>query len=185
MCFFYENGLTYPAYGSEQKFEDHMDLLLINDANKSHYVYIKDFNIFMCNKTKSKNKKHFYRYCLQCFSSEKVLQEHKEICLIINGKQCVKLKSGTVKSKNHLKQLAVPFKIYVDFESLLKWIQSNDKKNNTSYTEKYQDHISCSFTYTVVCIDDKFSNPVVLYRGKNANHKFIEVFMKEYDYCKI
>ena len=29
-----------------------MDLLLISNENKSHYVYIKDFNRFMCNKNK-------------------------------------------------------------------------------------------------------------------------------------
>ena len=33
---------------------------MITNENKSHYVYIKDFNRFMCNKTKNKNKKHFY-----------------------------------------------------------------------------------------------------------------------------
>ena len=42
-----------------------MDLLLITDDNKSHYVYIKDFNKFMCNKTKQKNEKKFSRYFLQ------------------------------------------------------------------------------------------------------------------------
>ena len=35
-----------------------MDLLMITDENKSHYVYIKDFNRFICNKTNNKNKKH-------------------------------------------------------------------------------------------------------------------------------
>ena len=53
----------------------------------------------MCNKTKNKNK-----CCLQCFSSEKGLQEHKENCLIINGKQSVKLKSGSISFKNYFKQ---------------------------------------------------------------------------------
>ena len=73
--FCYENNLTYPFYLSNQKFENCMDLLLITDENKSHYVYIKDFNRFMCNKTKNKNRKHFCKCCLQCFSSEKVLIE--------------------------------------------------------------------------------------------------------------
>ena len=50
--------------------------------------------------------------------------------------------------------------------------------------KKYQDHIPCSFAYNVVCIDDKFSKPVVLYRGKNAADKFIEAILKEFDYCK-
>ena len=34
-----------------------MDLLLTTDENKSYYIYIKDFNRFMCNKTRNKNKK--------------------------------------------------------------------------------------------------------------------------------
>ena len=53
-----------------------IDLLLISDENNSNYVYIKDFNRFMFNKTKHKNKKHFCRYCL-CFSKEKVLIENQ------------------------------------------------------------------------------------------------------------
>ena len=68
--FCYENGLTNPVDVSDQKFEHCMDLLLISDENKSHYVYIKDFNRFICNKTKNKNKKYFCKCCLQCFSSE-------------------------------------------------------------------------------------------------------------------
>ena len=45
--FGYENGLIYPVYVSDQKFQNFIDLLLITDENKSHYVYIKDFNRFM------------------------------------------------------------------------------------------------------------------------------------------
>ena len=36
-----------------------MGLLLILDENKSHYVYIKDFDRFMCDKTKNKMKNFF------------------------------------------------------------------------------------------------------------------------------
>ena len=71
--FCYENDLVYPAHISKQNFDDHIDLLLIIDETKSHYVYINDFNRFMFNKTKHKNKKRFCRNCLQCFSSERVL----------------------------------------------------------------------------------------------------------------
>ena len=69
--FCYENRLTYPVYVSDQNFHNSMYLLLITDENTSHYVYVKEFNRFMCNKTKNKNKKHFRKCCLQCFSSEK------------------------------------------------------------------------------------------------------------------
>ena len=43
----------FPVYISDQKFEDLMDLLLLIDTDKSHYVYIKDFHRFMFHKTKN------------------------------------------------------------------------------------------------------------------------------------
>ena len=55
--FGYENESVFPIFISEQKFEDSMDLLLLFEDNKSHCVYIKDFNTFMFHKTKNKNKK--------------------------------------------------------------------------------------------------------------------------------
>ena len=186
--FCYENGLTYPIYVSDKKFSDCMDLSLIFDKSKSHYVYIKDFNGIMFSKTKNKNKKYFCRCCLQGFSSENFLMEHKENCLIINGKQNVMLGKGSISFKNYSKQLPAPFKIYADFECILsgtlsKGVKSRDK-NNGSYAEEYQDHIPCSFAYKVVCVDNKFSKDVVLYRGKNAVYKFIEAILKECKYCK-
>ena len=75
--FCYENRLTFPICISDQKFENLMDLLLVIDGDKSHYVYIKDFDRFMFHKTKNKNKKYFCKSCLQCFSSKNVLTEHK------------------------------------------------------------------------------------------------------------
>ena len=97
-----------------------MILLLISNENKYHYVYIKDFNRFMCNKTKNKKYIYFCECCLQYFSSKQVLIEHKENCFIINGKESAKLKSGSIAFKNYFKQLPVPFKFYADFECILK-----------------------------------------------------------------
>ena len=83
-------------------------------------MHIKDFNRLMFNKRKNKNKKYFCRYSLQCFSSENVLTEHKENCLVINGKENVKLGKGSISFKNYSKQLPTPFKIYADFECILR-----------------------------------------------------------------
>ena len=57
--FSYKNKIICPLYISGKKFNNSMDLLLIFDENKSHYVYIKDFNRFMFNKTKRKTKNTF------------------------------------------------------------------------------------------------------------------------------
>ena len=159
--FCYENKLTFPINISDQKFENLMDLLLMIDENKSHYVYIKDFDRFIFHKTKNKNKKWFYRSCLQCFSSESVLIKHKENCLSINGKQSVKLEKGIIKFENYFKQIPVPFKIYADFECNLKIVESYEG----SYSKKYQDHIPCSFAYKLVCVDDKFSKSIIVFIG--------------------
>ena len=178
--FCYENKLTFPINISDQKFENLMDLLLMIDENKSHYVYIKDFDRFIFHKTKNKNKKWFCRSCLQCFSSESVLIKHKENCLSINGKQSVKLEKGIIEFENYFKQIPVPFKIYADFECNLKSVESYEG----SYSKKYQGHIPCSFAYKLVCVEDKFSKPIVLYRGESAAYKFIEAILEEYEYCK-
>ena len=184
--FCYENKLTYPVYLSDKKFRDSMDLLLISDECKSHYVYMKDFDRFMFNKTKNKTRKYFCKCWLQCFSSEEILIKHKEDCLVINDKQNVKLKSGTSSFKNYFKQISLPFKIYADFECILKKVESKSSEynSNSSYTRKYQNHIPCSFAYKVVCTDNKFSKKVVLYRGKNFVYKFIKSILNEYNYCR-
>ena len=93
--YYYESKLTFPVYVSDQQFKNSVDLLQIFDGDKSHYVYINDFDRFMFHKTKNKNKKHFCRSCLQCFSSKNVLTEHKEVCLSINGSQSLRLGKGT------------------------------------------------------------------------------------------
>ena len=178
--FGYENKLVFPTYVSDQKFEDSVNLLLLVDDDKSNYVYIKDFDTFMFQKTKNKNKKWFYRSCLQCFGSERVLIKHKEDYLSINGKQSVKLEEAIIEFKNYSKQIPVTFKICVDFDCNLRGVEGH----KGSYTKKYQDYVPCSFAYKVVCIDDRFTKPIVVYRSENAAYGFIKAIFKEYKCCK-
>ena len=178
--FGYENRLVFPIYVSDQNFEDTMDLLLLIDNDKSHYVYIKDFDRFMFHKTKNKNKKYFCKSCLQSFSSNSLLTEHKEVCLSINGAQSVRLEEGAITFKNYFRQIPVPFKIYADFECSLKGVESYEG----SYSRRYEDHIPCSFAYKPVSADDKFTKPIVVFRGGNASDEFIKAILKEYRYCK-
>ena len=53
-----------------------------------------------------------------------------------------------------------------------------------STQKKYQDHVPCSFDYKVVCIDDRFSKPIVVFRGGNAAYEFVNGILDKYDYCK-
>ena len=57
----YESELVFPIHILDKKFEDSMDLLLSIDDDKSHYVYIKDFNRLYFTKRKIKTKNGFAR----------------------------------------------------------------------------------------------------------------------------
>ena len=193
--FGYEKGQPFPIHISKEKFKDQMNLLLITKDEKKHYVLIKDFNAFMYNQSKHKEKKHFCMFCLQCFSSESVLFKHAHNCLTINGSQAINMpKQGDniLKFNNFHKQLPVPFIIYADFEAITKKVQGfkqseemEKDKDKRSYTEAYQTHEDCGFGYKVVCCyKKKYSKPIQTYRGENAVYKFMEKILEEVEYCK-
>ena len=155
-----------------------MDLLLLIEDDKWHYDYIRNFNTFMFHKTKTK-KKWFCKSCLQCFSSKNVFIKYKEDCLSINGVQSVNVEEGIIKFENYSKQLSVPLKIYADFECNL----CDTEIYEGSCTKKY-DHAPCSYAFKVVCIDDRFSKPVVVFRGKNAAYEFCKAILKNISTAK-
>ena len=193
--FGYENGQPFPIHISKETFEDQMNLLLITKDGKKHYVLIKDFNAFMYNQSKHKERKHLCMYCLQCFSSERILANHVNNCLTINGAQAINMpKQGEniLKFNNFHKQLPVPFVIYADFEAITKKVQGckqseemEKDKDRRSYTEAYQTHEDCGYGYKVICCyDDKYSKYTYIYRGENAVYKFMEKMLEEVEYCK-
>ena len=186
--FGYENKQPYPIYISKEKYEKHMELLLITEDENKHYVLIKDFNRFMYNQTKHEHKKHFCMHSLQCFSSEEVLNNHKNNCIQVNGEQAIKMpdkNNNTLKFNNFHKQQPVPFVIYADFEAITEKISGCQPNNNKSFTDAYQKHTDCGFGYKVVCCyDDKYSQPLKIYRGEKAVYTFLEYMLDEVKYCK-
>ena len=186
--FGYENKQPYPIYISKEKYEKHLELLLITEDENKHYVLIKDFNRFMFNQTKHEHRKHFCMYCLQCFSSEEVLKNHKDNCIQLNGEQAIKMpdkSNNTLKFNNFHKQQPVPFVIYADFEAITEKISGCRPNNNKSFTEAYQKHTDCGFGYKVVCCyDDKYTQPMKIYRGEKAVYTFLEYMLDEVKYCK-
>ena len=172
--FCYENGLVFPIFVSDQKFENSMDLFRETDGDKSHYIYNKDFDRFMFNKTKKKKKKYFCKSCLQFFSSKNVLTKHEKDCLSINGEQSVKLEKITTEFENHFKQIPVPLKICADFESNLDGVEVYED----SYSKNYQSHNPCSFAYKVVCIDNCLLSLLLFLKAKMLLVNLLKGFLK-------
>ena len=123
----------------------------------------------MFSRTKHKDKKHHRMSCLQSFTTEEILSNHKKQCLSINGCQAVNYKSGAIKFTNHNKQILILFKIYADTECFLKRVNSYEGE----HTIKYQEHIPNSVGAKLVCIDDRFTLPSIIFKGKDSITKFI------------
>ena len=123
----------------------------------------------MFSRTKHKDKKHYCISCLQSFTTEEIISNLKKQCLLINGCQAVKYDSGTIKSTNHNKQIPILFNIYADTECFLKRTNSYEG----AYTIKYQKHIPNSIGAKLVCIDDRFTLPSIIFKGKDCINKFI------------
>ena len=156
-----------------------MNLLLIKKDEKKHYVPMKDFNKFMCNQSKHKERKHFCMYCLQCFKSESILKKHVDNCLTINGKQAInmpKKDENILKFNNFHKQESVPF---VTNATKVQGCKPNDDK---SYTKTYQTHEDCGYG---CCYKYKYSKPIQKYRGENAVYKFMERCLKRLNTVKV
>ena len=191
--FGYEKKQPFPIHISKEDFEMELNLLLLESDGNKHYVLIKDFNSFMFKHTKHKSKKNFCMNCLQCFSSKEVLDAQRKDCIVINGKQAIKMPNedeNGVEFINHRKQTPVPFVIYADFEAITKKNKESDvngskDNSNVSYTKAYQTHVDCGYGYKVVChYDWKLSKRSKIYRGKGAIYKFMENMLEEVEYCK-
>ena len=179
--FGYENKV-FPLYVSKKSNEQVLNVLLISNEEKSHYVFIKDFNRLMYSEVKTKNqhKKHFCMSCLQNFTTKEILNSHRERCLLINDTQAVKYETGTIKFKNFCKQIPIPFKIYADSECLLKSININ----KGGYTKLYQKHISNnSIGAKLVCVDNRFTLPTKTFTGSNSIKEFIEWSFEQKKCC--
>ena len=58
----------------KNNFKKHVDLLLIENEDKLHYILMINKNITI--KTLHHGRKRFFRYCLKYFSSAEILQRH-------------------------------------------------------------------------------------------------------------
>ena len=132
-----------------------INLQLIGNAGKFHYIWIKDLNRLLYDQKKHRQRKHFYERCLHGYNREDLLESHRLECRGIS-------------------QTAV--RVYADFEALTTKTEGpelNPMKSNTRKT-----HEACSYCYIVVRCDGQTELPVE-YRGPNAAEHFLEALQEE------
>ena len=125
-------------------------------------------------KQRIKTKNTFARV-LHIVSVVKMCWHSIKVYLSINGAQSVILEKGTIEFKNYFRQMPVTFKVYANFECNLESVESYEA---VLVQKNYQDHIPCSFTYKLICVDDELSKLINDFRGENAAYEFIKAMKK-------
>ena len=177
-----------------------VDLLIIVEDEKQHYVWIKNFDTFCHRYNKSDHKKYTCRRCLKVFSAEHYRTEHLELCEGINkGALIIQMpkKGEVLEFTDGHKLLKAPFIIYADFECFNgKCDEPNFKhpcedsecedpdcireKKKMKRTIKTTEQEANSYCYCVVRSDGETRGPY-LYRGPDAVNHFFESMEKEID----
>ena len=186
--FGYENKKLFPIYLTKTSFEKEMDLLLISGEN-SHYVLITDLSKLTFSLKKNKMKKIPCKRCLQLFRTKEKLEKHQETCIAVNGDQAIKMpeangKDNIIEFTKWIRQVPVPFTIYLDTESVLKKTDQDDTNEEGSYTRETEKHRTSGIAYKLICFcDDKYSKPLVVYRGKDAIKVLLKRLQEDVRYC--
>ena len=141
-----EGRARYPVHISEYSQAKCVDLLYW----KEHYAWIKSFQRFMYDVTKSHQQKHFCRRCLCHFSAESILDKHAIMCSGVALQPILTMPPPgerlLFKNVRYLQKL--PFVVYADFECLTKPIGGADGPERQ--TKPYQAHVPCSVGLIVV-----------------------------------
>ena len=151
----------------------HVNLLLLEEANNSHYVLIKDYSRLMGSQTNKHKEKLFHcRYCQHGFNKETLLTNHLlKGCMAHEIQQIVLPKEGTTMYfQKHYKKLKCPYVIYGDFECLT-------APSSEGIKGSYQHHKPCGFMLNVVNSITNEATPY-LYRGEDCMDKFCTTINK-------
>ncbi|XP_052806652.1 uncharacterized protein LOC128235904 [Mya arenaria] len=183
--FTYEDGSILPLRITEQRHrQHHINLLWLKSGDISHYCLITNLNRFLSRTKSHRSQMHFCSYCLHAFVKENLLVEHQQYCSP-HGAQRVELpevgQNDILEFKDYQKTLKVPFVIYADFETVNRKLHTcapNPKQSATTPTTKLE---VCGFGYKVVCEDEQYTKPSVIYRGEDAGKQLIEHLLREQD----
>ena len=165
------------AYRSEynSKREKQVNLLMITDGTKWHYLAITNLTALLAKKS-SDHVGGFY--CLNCFNSytlKNKLKEHEEIC---NNHDSCRIQmprwvEKILKYNPGKKSLKAPFAIYLDLGCLLKKEEEEFRQNNSkkSYTQKKAKHEPSGWAMLTRFSFDQKENKLDYYRGKDCIKK--------------
>lgn len=176
--FGWENDEIFPARITKHRFKNHVNLLLLSRGRRQHYCLVTSLNRLLHHTKKHTGTTYFCQYCLQGFTSEKILTNHADICSV-HAPLKIELPDGEDKwlaFKDWSKQLRVTYVVYADFESIIMDLPVDP--SHTKQTQKARRHIASGFTYKIVSTVPGEFFPHTTYRGPNTAEVFVEHMLK-------
>jgi len=137
---YYQNSKKNPSLIFSNRYhfpvDETINLLLICDDNKEHFVFIKNLSRLIQSKRSTDNnvdirKKEICGNCLTRFSTIDQLKKHVEYCKKNESCEIEMSKYNTLCFTNYSKTLKSPFAYYPDFETI-------NKKDTKLLNEKKQ-----------------------------------------------
>jgi hypothetical protein len=169
-----EGKHRYLVYHSRFNFDKKIDLLFFDD----HYAWIKNFDRFVSDISKTKRRQHFCKLCFNHFYKAEALEKHQLHCQ--PDDKCEQLINmpppGSDVKFNKAKNTArAPFIIYADFESIL---EPPDEKTSKKRKQAYQVHKPCSVGLKLISIHPELSLPYESQFGEDVVDHFFNKLME-------
>ena len=158
-----------------------VNLMLIEDNEKHHYVAIKSLGrLLSMQSSKHNGSQHFCTNCLQGFSEQCSRDEDYAYCRFNESVRIeMPTKRPIVECSNGQHQFKVPFIMYADFESILEPTQGASNNPNIPSARGVNVHTPSGW-----CLYSKFTygnldHPLTQYRGSDCVEKFCEHIISE------
>jgi hypothetical protein len=173
----------YSVYHSKVNADAAINLLYWNE----HYAWIKDFPRLLSGISKHKARKHFCMRCFSHFTTEIILQKHKEMC---TGETCQQVltmapEGSVLKFRNTRYQQKCPFVIYADFECLPTDLAAHDTGDpiDDCPEQAYQRHVPCSVGFKLVSVLERLDLPYEEYFGNDVCAWFLRRLREIEEVC--
>ena len=172
---------VYIAKKSEHKTSKNINLLLITNGECRYYMAIKSLSRLLGSRnTRHKCKQYLCLNCSQGFHFELSRDKHYEYC---KDNESVKIEmpklDSFIKFLNGQKQFKVLFKMYADFEVILRPILGPSPCPNKPYAKKVNQHIPSGFCIYSTFAYGEVKDPLKLYRGRDCIQVFCDYIKKE------
>jgi len=177
-----DDTIIVPLRVSPSVKSNHINLLLLQEQDDtSHYVFIKDISRFLGHLTKRKKHLFWCENCLTPRDDRESHEAHRKRC-IEQDAQRIKLPSirdSVMKFQDHASRMKHDYVIYCDLEAVLEPYSTAYPAPNVSSTTRTNRHIPSGYCYVIVCSDGTLMKEPVLEHGDNIIQRLLLALKNE------